>query len=264
MILEALNYAATWPLTPPAFRSFIPSSVSLWSRANRCAAAWRAHEENTRRVVAETVSALPARRSCVILGSGLMRDMPVRLLGNAFDTVILVDLLHLASTRARLWRQGARSFRLIHRDVSGFEAIRRGDAAEPLAFLARVPYLDLVISANLLSQLAIGAGRRLEKEEPAMGEEEREALLGKVVEVHLEGLRALSCPALLVSDIGFEIVNRAGAVEDRVDLTHGAALPEAGESWDWPVAPLGEASKNYALRHRVMAHVFNVSRRNAP
>ncbi len=264
MILEALNYAASWPLTPRAFRPFLSSSVSLWSRAQRCAAEWRGHEENTRRAVAETVARLPMRRSCVVLGSGLMRDMPVRLLGEAFDTVILVDLVHLASTRVRLSRQGGRTFRLIHRDVSGFEAIRKGEAADPLAFLAQVPYLDLVISANLLSQLAIGAGRRLDRDEPGLGDEAREALLRRVVEAHLEGLQGLSCPALLVSDVGFEIVNRQGAVEDRVDLTHGATLPEAEKSWDWPVAPMGEASKNYALRHRVIAHLFHAPRRPTP
>ena len=39
MILEALNYAATWPLTRAEHRAFIRSSVNLWARANRCAVA---------------------------------------------------------------------------------------------------------------------------------------------------------------------------------------------------------------------------------
>jgi len=41
MILEALNYAVTWPLTTPGHRPFIRSSVNLWARARRCAADWR-------------------------------------------------------------------------------------------------------------------------------------------------------------------------------------------------------------------------------
>lgn len=264
MIFEALNYAASWPFTPAEFRHRLPSSVSLWSRANRCAAEWKTHEDNCRQVMAEAAGALSSRRTCVILGSGLLRDVPFRTLSSLFDTVVLVDLVHLASTRLGVTGSGCRNIRYIHRDLSGWQAVRQGETSEPLAFLRQVPYLDFVISANLLSQIGIGAARQLERDEPAMEEEQRTELLRRVIEVHVEGLAGLSCPALMVTDTGFDIVDREGVTVDRADLVHGARLPDALREWPWTVAPRGEASRRYTLRHRVMTHLFNAPRRTAP
>lgn len=249
MILEALNYAATWPLTPAAFRPFIRSSVSLWSRANRCATAWRPHEEQCKAFITEAAGGLKNRRTCVVLGSGLLRDVPIDLLARAFDTVVLVDLVHLATVRARLRRAGWKTVRLVHRDLSGLAEALAGGQPEPLAFLRTVPYLDLVISANLLSQIGIGAGRRLGGSDADVP--------GRLMAAHVEGLKGLSCPALLLTDTGFDILNRDGEVEDTSDLLHGAALPEHEAAWTWPVAPRGEISRSYALRHRVVACRLN-------
>lgn len=261
MIVEALNYGASWPFTPREFRPHLASSVSLWSRANRCARHWRPHEQECHRVIGETVARLSSRRSCVVLGSGLLRDIPVMLLSRAFDTVILIDLVHLAPVRLRIAFGGLKNVRFIHRDLSGFSAGGQDRSPEPLAFLAQVPYLDLVISANLLSQLGIGAARRIDRERPGIGDTERETLLREVIARHVEGLAGLSCPALLLTDTGFDILDRAGSRQDGVDLMHGVPLPEPDASWDWMVAPMGESAKNYALRHRVMAHLFNAPRR---
>lgn len=257
MILEALNYAASWPLTPPAFRPYLASSVSLWSRARRCAAHWKDHESRCHAVMLETIARLPQRRSCVVLGSGLLRDVPISALSRAFDTVILVDLVHLATVRIGITLKGLRNVRLISRDLLAGDPSPSAEAAEPLAFLRQVPYLDLVISANLLSQLGIGQSRRLDRTQPALGEPEREAILKRVIARHVDGLRQLPCPALLVTDTGFDILDRSGRREDGVDLLHGLALPEPDACWDWLVAPIGESAKNYALRHHVIAHLFN-------
>lgn len=261
MILEALNYAASWPLTPAAFRPYLSSSVNLWSRARRCAADWEPHEIHCRATIEETVSLLSQRRSCVVLGSGLLRDVPIAELSRAFDTVILVDLVHLATVRMGLAFRGLRNVRLISRDLLADDPSPSGEAAEPLAFLRQVPYLDLVISANLLSQLGIGQARRLDRTRPDLGEDERKAILKSVIARHLEGLRQLPSPAQLITDIRFDILDRTGRREDGVDLMHGVPLPEEQASWDWMVAPMGESAKNYALRHRVMVHLFNAPRR---
>lgn len=255
MILEALNYAATWPVTPGPFRPFIRSSVNLWSRARRCNAAWHAHEQNCHVTITVAVKDLKQRRTCVVLGAGLLRDVPARLLSRTFDTVVLVDLVHLATVRARIHATGLRNIRLIHRDLSGFEEALAGGQPEPLAFLRSVPYLDLVISANLLSQIGVGAQRRIERDEPATPVSAN--IPGRLIAAHLDGLKNLPCPALLLTDTGFDIVNRQGVAEDASDLMHGVDLPEHQAEWTWPVAPVGEFSRNYELRHRVVACRIN-------
>lgn len=250
MILEALNYAATWPLTTAGHRAAIRYSVNLWARANRCAKAWRAHEENCKAAILATVGTLRQRRTVVVLGSGLLRDVPIIELSRSFDTVVLVDLVHLASVRAWLKLKGLKNVRLIERDLSGYEAIAAGETPDPLGFLRQVPYLDFVISANLLSQIGTGARKRLEADTSGRMPADSVA---RLIKAHLDGLQGLTCRYSLLTDIAYEVIDRTGHVHDRFDLLHGVAVPEHQQAWDWPVVPIGEESKDYRIVHRVIS-----------
>lgn len=173
---------------------------------------------------------MPKRgRVAVVLGSGLLRDVPIDELSAAFDEVRLYDLQHLASVRAWALMRGLRNLRFLHRDLSA-----------GLDFLRDDPDIDLVISANLLSQLGVAAER--------MGRETPD-----VITAHLEGLRAAPGRRILLTDVAFDLVLRNGTIVERNDLMHGVALPEAGASWPWPVAPVGELDPAYEAVHRVVA-----------
>lgn len=248
MILEALNYLATRPLTGPDHRGSVRYSVNLWSRAGRCATAWREHEENTKAAILAAAAPLKQRRTAVVLGSGLLRDVPVLELARMFDTVVLVDLVHLASVRVWLQLKRLHNVRLIERDVSGFDLATGEQMAEPLGFLREVPYLDFVVSANLVSQMGMGVKRRLEQAGQPWIEPAR-----RLVEAHLEGLSALPCKACLVTDISYAVIDRTGHVHEEFDLLFGAAQPDHSAQWDWPVAPFGEESGDYQIVHKVIA-----------
>ena len=249
MILEALNYAATAALTPARFRPFIGGSVRLWARARRCAKAWGPHEAQCHAAVHSLVAELKQRRTVVVLGSGLLRDVPVKALARAFDTVVLVDLVHLASIRAWLALNGIRNAKLISRDLSGSDAILAGLPAEPLAFLRQVPALDLVISANILSQMPVGLRRSLE----ARGRPIEEATLARIVEAHLDGLAGLPCRRLLLTDCDYTVRDRSDTVLETADLLLGHSLAPAEAAWIWPVAPFGEEGRDIEILHRVVA-----------
>jgi hypothetical protein len=248
MILEALNYAATWPLTSAGHRMFIRSSVNLWARANRCRAAWAEHERRTKAAILDAAQACRQRRTVVVLGSGLLRDVPVTELSRLFDTVVLVDLVHLASVRSWLTVKRLKNVRLIERDLSGLDALLAHQPLEPLAFLRQVPYLDLVVSANLLSQIGIGMSRRLE------GHAEEEALIRQAIAAHVEGLAQVSAETCLVTDTSCTVIDRSGIAQETVDLMHGVDTGPARERWDWPVVPFGEESRDYQIVHHVIAH----------
>ncbi|MDT9071275.1 hypothetical protein RSW38_24390, partial [Escherichia coli] len=79
---------------------------------------------------------------------------------------------------------------MANRDLSRFDDILAGRPAEPLDFLWRVPYLDLVVSANLLSQIGTGARHRLKREKIASAPD---GLLPKLIHTHLEALADLPC-----------------------------------------------------------------------
>lgn len=248
MILEAINYAATWPLTEPANRHAIRYSVNLWSRAGRCAAAWREHEEKTKAAILSVAQGLKQRRTAVVLGSGLLRDVPIRELARMFDTVVLVDVVHLAGVRLWLRLNRLHGVRLIERDLSGLDGLTAGREPEPLGFLRQVPYLDFVVSANLLSQIAMGTKRRLE----AAGQPAMEAV-GRLVNAHIEGLFALPCRSCLVTDVSYAVIDRTGLRHEEFDLLFGVPAPAHSMEWDWPVAPLGEESRDYQIVHKVIA-----------
>lgn len=228
MILEALNFAATYLVSGRRKAGEINSSVRLWARARRCARDWAEHEANCKAFIH---AHLPERgRVAVVLGSGLLRDVPIRELAQAFDEVRLYDLQHLASVR--LGALGLRNLRFLQRDLSG-----------GLDFLHDDPEVDLVVSANLLSQLGVAAARM-------------EADPAAVITRHVEGLRAMAGQRLLLTDVVFDLVLSSGAVIERSDLMHGVELPPADATWPWSVAPIGELDPAYKAVHHVAAIVL--------
>ncbi len=251
MILEALQYAATRAATPKPFRPHIRYSVNLWARANRCATAWAEHENNSQQFVLQSARKLKQRRTAVVLGSGLLRDVPYDALVAMFDTVVLVDLVHLASVQAKLRFNSKKNVRIVNRDLSGFDDIVAGKEPEPLEFLRRAPYLDFVVSANLLSQIGTGARHRLEREKIAGAPDD---LLPRLIQTHLDALAALPCKVCLVTDTSFDVIGKDGSLHQHEDLLHGADLSAPAAAWEWPLAPLGEESRDYRIVHHVVAH----------
>ncbi|OWV71931.1 hypothetical protein ATY77_10340 [Rhizobium sp. R634] len=249
MIAEALLYAATWPLTGKAHRKFIRYSVNLWSRAGRCALDWAEHEEMSRNAIRAATAGLRQKRTAVVLGSGLLRDVPIEELARDFDTVVLVDLVHLASVRLWLSAKGYRNVRLIERDLSGYDELAAGKEPEPLGFLRSVPYLDLVVSANLLSQIGRGVKRRYETATGGMPADTVERLIA----AHLAGISGLTCRHCLVTDIAYAVIDRNSKIHEEADLLDGVLPPPAKAAWTWPVAPLGEESRDYRIEHKVIA-----------
>lgn len=250
MILEILNFLATWPLTAQAERRAIKSSVSLWSRAGRCASTWALHEANCQNAVLAAMAQTTQRRTAVVLGSGLLRDVPIAALARHFDRVVLVDLVHLASVRLWLRARGLGNVALIGRDLSGYDQLKAGVQPDPLGFLRAMADIDLVVSANLLSQLGRGVRARLSAETAAtMPEDTPERL----VRAHLDGLAQLSAAICLITDISYQHIDARGQVLEEEDLLCGVAAPKARQTWSWPVAPAGEESPDFARVHQVIA-----------
>lgn len=224
MILEALHFTAALAVSSRRNPREISGSVGLWSRARRCAEAWAPHEENCQAFIEEKVGQVIGRGRVAVLGSGLLRDVPLDLLAKSFQTVTLYDLAHLPSARMKVRRLGRENVRLIERDLSG-----------GLDFLKAEPP-DLVISACLLSQMA------LHLPEP-----------GTVVRRHLADLLGGPWVPCLITDTGFELRNRKGEVVGTGDLLGGEPPPPAFRAWEWTVAPFGEVNRETETVHHVIA-----------
>jgi len=245
-------------LVTPASRmtrklGLVGESIALWSRGLRQRRAWAGHHARCRDVVAQAVAELPQRRTAVILGSGLLRDIPLGLLAANFERVLLIDAVHLPQVRFRM--RFRRNVTLLTRDLTGaigWLAGERHGRIDPLADLVTDPKVDLVVSANLLSQLAWPIEDWL-ADHPAEAAKLPADLPARCIAWHLDDLRGFRGRVILLSDVEVVERDRVGAITDRLDLMRSVALPKPDESWDWPVAPFGEAARDRESIHRVGA-----------
>mgnify|MGYP001765709678 CR=1 FL=1 len=254
MLVEVLAWLLT-PATLDARRTgHLAAAVSLWSRARRCRADWSEHEARCGRIVERAVDGLSERRKCLVLGSGLMRDVSLPFLSERFTEVILVDVVHLWPIRLAARRHA--DVRLVDLDITGSTDLLLGRAtgfADPLARFRADPTIDLVISANCLSQLPLLPVERAEKA-GALVRLRYPDIGRRIVEGHLEALRRFAARVCLLTDSEGLEVGPTGAILDRYDLLEGVGLPPADDDWDWTLAPLGETSPDHAIVHR--AHGF--------
>lgn len=264
-MLAELLLAAVTPASRALRRmGLVTASVGLWSRSRRRSRQWAPHDQRCHAVVEKVMDALPRCRTVVVLGSGLVRDVPVDRLLGTFDRVLLVDAVHLPPVRARFAFQKRVTF--VTADLSGLSGWLDGTApgrVPPDASILGGEDVDLVISANLLSQIPLGVETFLE----ARPDRERVLpgdLLAQSVRGHLDDLAKARARVCLLTDVAMEERDRAGSVTDRLDLMRGVALPRPDEWWDWTVAPFGETDRQREYVHRVHAYVdFGRSLREA-
>lgn len=251
-MLAELALQALTPATSLARRfGLLREGVALWSRGLRQRKAWEPHHARCRAIIAEVAVTLSQRRKVVVLGSGPARDIPLDMLCASFDEVVLADIVHLPLLRLKLWRQA--KVELISRDLTGTMAWLAGEAKErqdPLADLVADASVDLVISANLLSQLAWPVADWLE-DNPTRAAALPGNLPARCIAWHLDDLARFKGHVCLISDVEMVERDRSGVIHDRLDLMYGVELPKEDESWLWPVAPFGEAERDREYVHKV-------------
>lgn len=205
--------------------------------------AWAPHLERSRAAIVKAAQRCNRRRKAVILGSGLLYDVPVAQLSAAFEEIVLVDLLHPFWTRRQ-----ARRFANVHllsADVSGVVEATHGIAKNREASLPRAtPELfvgddrvDFVASVNLLSQLPcmpVGYLRRVGVHAPAA----IDAFARDIVRAHLDYLPRLPGVVTLIADYEARTLNRNGDVLKQTSTVYDVPLPAGGEEWVWRLVPL--------------------------
>ncbi|GJD61479.1 hypothetical protein [Methylobacterium frigidaeris] len=252
MLLDLVHWLVL-PASLPARRlGYAGDSVRLAARSRRCRAAWAPHLAAAKEAVRAAVRDLPRRDTVVVLGSGLLDDVPIDDLAAAFRRVVLVDAVHPWRGRWRA-RRHPNVARLTH-DLSGTEGLLLGRSG---AFAPVLPPVcreaDLVVSANLLSQLPILPVARLEAAGRLGPWTDAEAFGRRIVAAHLDALAELRARICLVTDLDETEEDRAGQVLERLDLLYGVDPGPAACKWEWVLAPFGEEARDRRLVHRVGA-----------
>ncbi|MCJ2091706.1 hypothetical protein MKK67_04165 [Methylobacterium sp. J-072] len=222
---------------------YVRQSGLLHARSRRCRAAWAPHLTRARGVIIGAAEATVRRSSAVVLGSGLLDDVPLDALADLFNRVILVDAVH--PWPARLAARRHRNVALVTAEISA------GLTDPGLSEICTAA--DLIVSANLLSQLPIVPIEAYE----ARGREAPPELGTQLIETHLAALDRLAAGTervCLITDTVQREEDRTGRVTNSLDLMFGVSLPAPTQAWDWEIAPFGEIGRRHRLIHRVHAY----------
>ncbi|MEI7456856.1 MAG: hypothetical protein WCK93_09015 [Nitrosomonadales bacterium] len=255
MLSEWLTYLAADCSDFSRKSGYLRESIGTRSRYRRCKNAWQSHLENSRSALLESINACSSHRTALVLGSGVLLDIPLAELAARFENVWLVDLVHLPEVRRAVRRYA--NVRCIEHDVTGFREQSatllesRLDLPDPVQFLDELR-IDWVASVNLLSQLPLLPQDWLRAHFPSIDEQKLEAWGDRIMQQHLDYLAAFSVPVCLLTDYVQTSYEKSGEILSVVDFSTRVRF--AGtllKTWRWDVAPPGEISGGTGRFHLV-------------
>ena len=259
MLRDLLAYVLApypWHLAP---MGYVREIAGIGRRAEQCAQSWRSLLQATKAHIARAASLRPSGGRVVVVGSGLWLDVPIKRLCAHFDHVTLVDIYH--PLRVRRMARAHPKVELVQGDITGavkpvFDYVRRrrtGPLPEGRAGVALNGPVDLVVSVNLLSQLAVIPRRYVAANQPSMPPHMLDDFGRSLVEGHLAWLRRAAASAVLVTDTERE-EEAADGKTVRKTILEGVTLPAPDAAWSWEIAPRGSVYRDIAVRHRVAAY----------
>ncbi len=262
MLAEALLYARARLAGQRNPHGHLTELVAIWARQRRQRQAWAEHLTRARSLCLGAAESRPpgSRRTALVLGAGLLLDVPLEQLARLFRRVVLADMAFLPGT-VRLARSLG-NVELLHADLTGCLDAPGAEVRVPDLSLG-LGELDFVYSANLLSQLPLAPLAALRQADPQAGPDELTALAAAMVRAHLEGLQRLPCAACLVTDTlergwkpgqaaGKQTGKAGGVPEYEVDLLHGVRPQLAADHWIWRIAPRGEEHPDLDVERLVL------------
>lgn len=262
MITELFTYMSSLlraSITPEA-RAFghLYESISLIQREKRCARYWLPHRTLCKEFIQENVQVSTGKSAVLILGSGPLHEIPVEFLAKNFKRVDMVDVVHLPEVQKQ-WAH-LQNIRFITADVTDLEAeiLRTKRPVEKIPELFLKDQYDLVISANLMSQLAYHLRQFLEKKaQPLLDENALDAFANKVTENHFHYLKQFTCPVILITDIETHLLDKKDQLVEKTSPYVNFNFPTPTTTWWWNVAPIPEYSRELAVKMKVAAFILN-------
>jgi hypothetical protein len=258
MLVEAF----TWLTTPaPEWArktGYLKELIAIRARYRRCRDDWAPHLDNTREAIQSAIAICAQRRQAVIYGSGLLLDIPLETLARAFDTVTLVDAAHLRATRRAARHLDNINF--VEADIGGVAnglllGMAKGADSLPRPVPPAIdddPRIDLVVSANLLTQLPVLPIHFL-NQNLNVAKTELDDYARIVMQAHLDHLEGFNAVRCLISETTTRHLDDKGKVMKSYDTLQGLAVPPPDRTWHWNIAPLGEVSRYHAISNIVSA-----------
>lgn len=238
--------------------------IAIHFREKRCRTDWIFHRQKCQNLIIDTVNSLPRKERVLVLGSGLFHEIPLKNLSDNFKEVVAVDIVHLPL--ARNLANSLPNVVLVEQDLTNWlykmveKPISKAgwlDVQIPKYFQNQ--HFDLVISANLLSQLHLAPKRKI-AELPVKHQITDEDIVRfgqRVTDAHLQYLLNFKhSKVLLISDIETHIYAHDNSLIEKLPLEFTTPLPTPIKHWMWKVAPIGEISKEYSLQMKVAGFIL--------
>jgi len=223
MIMEFLDFCRTPASFSARKRGFVFEAIAFHHRAQRNKLAWSRHWQICHDLTRDLTRDFAEAKSLAIFGSGGLFEIPKDELVRHFDRLILVD--QVFPREVRKWiKEGpfSKKIQLVEWDFA--------NPRQSPAQLLRLVSADLVISANLLSQLhlripQIASFNSLDQAWRA------------VEEHHLDTLRQFSGRVLLWTDTQIDYLETSSNRVSQTDQTVLAKLPKPWiKEWNWDLA----------------------------
>ncbi|MCC7259950.1 MAG: hypothetical protein IT567_02840 [Alphaproteobacteria bacterium] len=246
MLLEWLSSLTTLcPLAEARRLGYLHEAIAIPARYRRCREAWKPHLEQSQQAIRDAIARCEHKRTALVIGSGALLDIPLRELSEAFGEVMLVDIAHprAALREIRKYTNVTAQYIDITEIAREICVAKKGRAlplSRPRYALDRRD-IDLVVSANLLSQLPLLPERYLRKrgfEEAAI-----HGCCRQILSAHLEYLEGFDARLCLITDTEHRIYE-GDRLREREDRLYGLTLPAPASQWRWHIAPAGEIDRS--------------------
>ena len=233
MILEFLKYFTTTANKEARKNGALYESVAFESRAKRLRKSWQSHWDESQKTVTEFVNSpkLKNAKTLLVLASGSLFELPMSLLLERFDKIILVDFVFPKRVR-QIANNSKNKIELVEANLNQSEKLSQ-----------LISPADIVLSCNVLSQLHL-----FDKHQDAKAFQQK----------HLDTLTQSKKPTLLWSDVErvFTVKGQSQIVQTEESVN--AKKPSPWKKWTWFIAPAPELHKSYDVSLRVEAYRINI------
>ncbi len=258
MIRELLTYISERPTLKEA-RSFghLKESISLLFREKRCQKTWATHRASCKQFIIAELKNASHFDSVLVLGSGPLHEIPIEILSKTFKRVVLVDIVHLKSTKKSVAHLNNVEF-VEHEITEIEEALRlNGLLKDQVPQMFQEHNWGLVLSVNIMSQLPLHLNSFIEaKLKNKFTSEVVEAFLKAVTKNHLRYLQAFKSNVILITDTQTIYYDKKDKILQTDNNYDHLELPKPVLEWNWNVAPIPEFQKDIGYKMRVCGFVL--------
>ena len=257
MIIELFKYVFSRSSKKARKLGYLHEAIAIESRFNRSSKFWKTHLNNTKKAIISACNQCEIKSSIVIIGAGSLNDIPIAEISRQFKNVYLLDIVFTYASRRKISQFN--NIDILESDISGISDLMKWRNGEPLPtlnmpILPNIPHPDLVVSANVMSQLPVIPRNHIE----ASGYTDDQALnkwCNELLENHISFIKSLDTKTCVITDINHIADDESGKELDNFDMLYGLKIGEPQNTWIWNLAPIGEINSKYSINATVHCYL---------